>query len=169
MSTYIRFLPNFQSRALLFRTSSNSVAKAFRSVPHPHGNVLTENAFQRGIVRSDTDFTVYTKSGIPGLDLAFYKNRAVYHTKDDSIPTLSGKGALWNMLESALFAGRALTGDGNFDDDNKAVYFDCEQDIALGLSSTNNTQCFVKSWLSLLLGYFILLTSRYLLSGQSLS
>ena len=113
----------------MFRTSSISVAKAFKSVPHPHGNVITENAFQRGSVRSDTDFTVYTHYGIPGLDLAFYKRRAIYPPKDDSVPSLAGKGALWNMLESAFFAGKTLSSDGNLDDknsENKAVYFDCE-------------------------------------------
>lgn len=121
-------------RPLLFRTSSNAVAKAFRSVPHPHGSAITENAFEHGSVRSDTDFSVYTKFGIPGLDLAFYKNRAVYHTKDDSIPTLNGKSALWSMLEAAFFSGKTLAGDGNFDDknmQNKAVYFDCKRKYPL--------------------------------------
>ena len=98
--------------------------------------MLSEDVFQQGIVRSDTDFSVYTKYGIPGLDLAFYKNRAVYHTKDDSVSILSGKGALWNMLETAFFSGKELASDDNFSDkntDNKAVYFDCEFNYSVKL------------------------------------
>ena len=104
------------------------VARAFYAAPHPHANVIAENAYSGGFVRSGTDFSVYTQAGIPGLDLAFYRRRAVYHTKDDSVPTLGGQAALWNMLESAYCTGRALADDGNLDQwsmDDKAVYFDC--------------------------------------------
>ncbi|KAH7108438.1 hypothetical protein BKA62DRAFT_682187 [Auriculariales sp. MPI-PUGE-AT-0066] len=112
-------------RPMLFRTSSTAVTKAFRGVAQPHGSSISSDVFSSGIVRSGTDFTVYTDAGMEGLDLAFYQRRSLYHTKDDSIPSLNGKAALWAMLEAALTSTKTLanqeasiTGGGN------PVYFD---------------------------------------------
>ncbi|KAJ7074088.1 hypothetical protein C8F01DRAFT_1099195 [Mycena amicta] len=88
-------------RPLLFRGTSTPTLRAFY-VPHPHGNVLSADAFARGVVRSGTDYTVYTSVGMQGLDLAFYKGRSKYHTKYDAIPSL------WAMMESAQVSGSAL-------------------------------------------------------------
>jgi hypothetical protein len=47
-----------------------------------------------------------------GLDLAFYKGRSKYHTKDDSIPGMAGGvRALWSMMEATRGAGLALAED----------------------------------------------------------
>lgn len=55
------------SRALLFRSSSLAAARSFAAdgVIHPHGNVLSQDAFARGVIRSRTDYEVYTQ-GIKG-------------------------------------------------------------------------------------------------------
>ncbi|KAF8520457.1 Zn-dependent exopeptidase [Hysterangium stoloniferum] len=112
-------------RAVLFRTSSTSVTKAFRGVPHPFGSVLSADGFSLGLIKSGTDYSVYQAGGMRGLDLAFYKRRSLYHTNRDSVPSLEGPNPLWNMMESALFAGIALTeGDSSSDDKGSAVYFD---------------------------------------------
>ena len=98
---------------------------AFKSVPHPHGSVLSSDAFSRGLIRSGTDFSVYQTDGMKGLDLAFYKRRSLYHTEKDSIPSLGGPESLWIMMESALISGIALTDNILVAGvDEPAVYFD---------------------------------------------
>jgi hypothetical protein len=66
-------------------------------------------------VRSYTDYSVYLAgngtegSGLEGLDLAFYRGRAKYHTRHDSIPhTEGGQRALWAMMEATRDTGRTL-------------------------------------------------------------
>ncbi|KAF8578706.1 Zn-dependent exopeptidase [Ramaria rubella] len=112
-------------RVLLFRTTSTSATRAFSNVAHPHGSVLSSDAFARGFIRSGTDFSVYQTEGMQGLDLAFYRRRSLYHTKDDSLPRLGGVDSLWNMMESALLSGIALTETTPVQTvEDPAVYFD---------------------------------------------
>ena len=86
--------------------------------------VLSADAFARGVVKSGTDYTVYEAASLGGLDYTFYRQRSKYHTKDDSIPSLVGKAALWNMMESALYTGKALVNDQSTDNSGTPVYFD---------------------------------------------
>jgi hypothetical protein len=102
-------------------------------VPHPHANVISADAFARGIIRSETDYVVYTKGlgrSMDGLDFAFYRGRSKYHTKYDSIPGMAGgEKALWAMMESVRGAGDTLVNSvdqENGPSDEKAVYFDCK-------------------------------------------
>ncbi|KAJ6502078.1 putative zinc metalloprotease [Mycena sanguinolenta] len=98
-------------RPLLFRGTSTPALRSFH-VPHPHGNVLSADAFSRGVIRSGTDYSVYTGAGMAGLDLAFYRGRSKYHTKYDAIPyTEAQERALWNMMESAQGSGLSLLND----------------------------------------------------------
>ncbi|KAJ7633001.1 hypothetical protein FB45DRAFT_792335 [Roridomyces roridus] len=98
-------------RPLLFRGTSTPALRSFH-VPNPHGNVLSADAFSRGVIRSGTDYTVYTGVGMEGLDLAFYRGRSKYHTKFDAIPhTVGQEKALWAMLESAKVSGLSLLND----------------------------------------------------------
>ena len=56
-------------------------------------------------------FIVGKIPGMEGLDLAFYKHRAYYHTPRDSIPFMGyrdAKRALWAMLDGVRDAGAAL-------------------------------------------------------------
>ncbi|KAF9465216.1 hypothetical protein BDZ94DRAFT_1350181 [Collybia nuda] len=119
-------------RPTLFRTTSSAPLHSFRNVPHPHGNVVSADAFARGVVRSGTDFSVYAKSlgkGKPmeGLDFAFFQGRSKYHTKHDSIPGANGvKESLWSMMESVRAAGLSLLNDedGYVGKREPPVYFD---------------------------------------------
>ncbi|KAI0765712.1 hypothetical protein BD413DRAFT_481922 [Trametes elegans] len=109
-------------RPLVFRTTSYGPARSLRSqgVKHPHASVLTSEAFSAGMIRSATDYEIYTKgvegevTGLQGLDFAFYKNRAYYHTPRDSIPGMGytqSRKALWAMLETVRGAGISLLND----------------------------------------------------------
>ncbi|KAJ7481173.1 putative zinc metalloprotease [Mycena galericulata] len=104
-------------RPLLFRATSTPALRSFH-VPHPHGNVLSADAFARGVIRSGTDYT--------GLDLAFYKGRSKYHTKFDSIPhTVGQERALWSMMESTQVSGLSLLdNDDTHGAGSPPVYFD---------------------------------------------
>ncbi|KAF8323030.1 Zn-dependent exopeptidase [Clavulina sp. PMI_390] len=112
-------------RPLLFRTTNTEVTRYMKAASHPHGSTIVANAFKQGLIRSGTDYSVFEKAGIPGLDLAFYRHRNQYHTKYDSVSNMDGKGPLWNMLEASLEVAKALANDpkdvkGNSD----AIYFD---------------------------------------------
>ncbi|KAF8161605.1 hypothetical protein B0H34DRAFT_796364 [Crassisporium funariophilum] len=106
-------------RPLLFRATSAAPVLSFRNkdVSHPHGNVLSADAFARGVISSGTDFSVYmlglgSGTGMEGMDLAFYQGRSKYHTKYDSIPGANGgKQSLWAMMESVRGAGMSLLND----------------------------------------------------------
>lgn len=103
------------------------MTKAARRASHPHGTVLSADAFKARLVRSGTDFQVYEEAGLKGLDLAFYRKRSRYHTKYDSVSYLEGRNSLWSMMETALDTGLALINmkDGQASsDDSNAVYFD---------------------------------------------
>jgi hypothetical protein len=81
---------------------------------HPHANVITGDAFARGVIRSGTDYSVYEQAGLKGMDFAFYRGRSRYHTKYDSIPGMAGgqsKNALWTMMEGTLSSSLALAND----------------------------------------------------------
>lgn len=109
----------------MLRSTTTSLARAWKSVPHPHALVMSADAFNRGVVRSATDYTVYTTAGLAGLDFSFYRRRSLYHTRDDSIPSLGGRSALWSMMESTLFSALTLIDDENGTHDGPPVYFDC--------------------------------------------
>ncbi|KAG8919206.1 hypothetical protein FRC02_001820 [Tulasnella sp. 418] len=124
-------------RPLLFRTSSTGVTKAFKSARHPHGTVLSADAFKARLVRSGTDFTVYETAGLKGLDLAFYRKRSRYHTKYDTVAGLGGQSSLWAMMEASLESGKALIDmDDNQKDGGEAVYFDLFGETLVVMSLT---------------------------------
>lgn len=116
-------------RAILFRATDYGVAKHYKAASSPHANSLFQQGFSDGLVRSETDYKVYTSNGLRGLDIAFYKPRNLYHTRRDSIRGTT-YGALSHMFTNALDVTRSLTGAGKDDfgddgDDLKfAVYFD---------------------------------------------
>ncbi|KAI5115976.1 hypothetical protein M0805_002625 [Coniferiporia weirii] len=113
-------------RPLLLRATSTRHVRAWRRVPHPHGLVMSADAFSRGLVRSATDYGVYAAAGLGGLDFSFYRQRSKYHTREDAIPALGGKAALWSMMESTLLAGLALINDDDIGAERNStpVYFD---------------------------------------------
>ncbi|RDX48595.1 hypothetical protein OH76DRAFT_1352007 [Lentinus brumalis] len=123
-------------RPVVFRSTSIGAARSLlnSAVKHPHGNILTSEAFSAGLIRSATDYEVYARGvegeapGIQGFDFAFYKNRAYYHTPRDSIPGMGhgeGRKALWAMMELVRGAGLSLLNDAEPGSDSRgSVYFD---------------------------------------------
>lgn len=105
-----------------------------KGVLHPHGNVLSADAFSRRVIRSRTDYTVYEYGlgdgpGMEGIDFAFYQGRSSYHTKYDSIPgAKGGRKALWAMMDSTRAAGLELLNRDDVNDSKSPVdapvYFD---------------------------------------------
>jgi hypothetical protein len=96
-------------RAALFRSTDEAVTKAYAHSKYPFGSSTSADGFNRGLVRSQTDYVVFNgKLGYRGLDLAFIGPRARYHTdQDDSRHT--GKSSLWHMLSAAVATSKALT------------------------------------------------------------
>ncbi|PPQ79482.1 hypothetical protein CVT24_010158, partial [Panaeolus cyanescens] len=101
-------------RPILFRATSTTPVRSLKNhalIPHPHANVISADAFARGVVKSGTDYSVYVDGGMQGLDLAFYKGRSRYHTKYDAVAyTLGGDKSLWSMMEVARGVGIGLVG-----------------------------------------------------------
>ncbi|TFK21946.1 putative zinc metalloprotease [Coprinopsis marcescibilis] len=130
---------------ILFRATSLLPLKAYDDVPHqlrvrhPHANVLSSDAFARGVIKSGTDYSVYTgndrhgpaaASGLimEGLDVAFYKGRSRYHTKwDGPAYTEGGDKSLWSMIDVARGVGVGLLnpkGSTTNADSKPGVYLD---------------------------------------------
>jgi len=91
-------------RAILFRTTDLEVTKGYEGAPHPFGSVVAADGFKLGVIRSETDYKVWTESyGQRGLDIAFYRPRARYHTNQDDTRHASQE-SLWHMLSNSLAA-----------------------------------------------------------------
>ncbi|KAG1799533.1 hypothetical protein EV424DRAFT_1559462 [Suillus variegatus] len=87
-------------RPLLFRATSRAPLASW-GTSRPHANVITGDAFSRGVIRSGTDYSVYEQAGLKGLDFAFYRGRS----SDKS------KNALWAMMEGTLSSSLVLAND----------------------------------------------------------
>ncbi|KAJ5803248.1 uncharacterized protein N7503_005698 [Penicillium pulvis] len=98
-------------RATLFRSSDTEVTQAYAKSKSPFGSVLSANGFQKGLVKSQTDYVVFQGMlGLRGLDVAFFEPRARYHTdQDDSRHT--SMDSLWHMLSTAVASTQDLVSD----------------------------------------------------------
>ncbi|KAK1992285.1 putative zinc metalloprotease [Colletotrichum falcatum] len=91
-------------RAILFRTTDLEVTKGYEGAPHPFGSVVAADGFKLGAIRSETDYKVWTESyGQRGLDIAFYRPRARYHTNQDDTRHAS-QDSLWHIMSNSLAA-----------------------------------------------------------------
>ncbi|KAI4126136.1 MAG: hypothetical protein LQ338_003906 [Usnochroma carphineum] len=113
-------------RAVMFRSTDTGVTKAYQKSMYPFASALSGDAFKRGLIRSETDYHVFTeKLGLRGLDVAFYEPRARYHTdRDDARHT--SIDSIWHMLSASIPTLESLSssdigGDSNSSD---AVWFD---------------------------------------------
>ncbi len=98
-------------RATLFRSTDIEVTRAYQKSKYPFGSVVSGDAFQRGIIRSSTDYEVFTNTlGMRGLDVAFMEPRARYHTSQDDTKH-SSKSSLHHMLSGAITTMEGLTSD----------------------------------------------------------
>ena len=112
-------------RATLFRSTDTEITQAYQDSKYPFGSVLSSDAFKRGIVRSQTDYVVFTNIiDLRGLDVAFMEPRARYHTDQDDTKHTS-RDSVWNMLSASLATMRALSADSLPDKSGtSAVWFD---------------------------------------------
>ncbi|KAF8982096.1 hypothetical protein BGZ46_001832 [Entomortierella lignicola] len=95
-------------RALLFRSSNKDLTKFYSNhSSSPHANVFGNDIFRLGLIKSGTDYSVFTAYNIPGLDIAFYSRRAFYHTLKDDIEHTS-RGSVQHMGTTALVALRNI-------------------------------------------------------------
>ena len=143
------------SRPFLFRTTSYEILKAFRSASHIHADALSQDAWDQRIIRSDTDYSVYSAprtvglssptetkittrgyvgpgGGMQGADIAFYTGRSRYHTMDDTIRGMGNGGAqksLWSLLELLHSVSNNILNGGSdhlvSGKNERAVYFEC--------------------------------------------
>ncbi|CAL0316102.1 unnamed protein product [Lupinus luteus] len=102
---------------------------------YPSGQIIVQDFFSSGALKSGTDFQVYKElGGLSGLDFAYVDNTAVYHTKNDKLELLK-KGSLQhlgeNMLAFLLHIGAASDfPEGNAKEaegdtsNNNPIYFD---------------------------------------------
>lgn len=113
-------------RATLFRSSDVDVTRFYNS-EHPFGSVLSADGFERGMIKSQTDYVVFTNNlGLRCLDVAFMEPRSMYHTDKDDIRHTS-VDSLWHMLSAAvettdgLVSDSSSTFDGEETDDGKVA------------------------------------------------
>lgn len=95
-------------RATLFRSTDTEVTRAYGKSPHPFGTVVSADGFAAGFVRSETDYIVFRGEGWRGLDVAFWKPRARYHTNQDDAKHAS-RDSLWHMLSASVETTKYLT------------------------------------------------------------
>ncbi|KAK3370109.1 hypothetical protein B0H63DRAFT_403222 [Podospora didyma] len=98
-------------RALLFRTTDQEVTAAYAKTSDPFGTVIGSDAFGLGFIKSGTDYSILADVyGQRGLDLAFYKPRARYHTNQDDAKHTS-RNSLWHMISASVHTSTYLSGD----------------------------------------------------------
>lgn len=88
---------------------------------HPAAQIIAQDFFLSGFVKSATDFQVYKEvANLSGLDFAFMQNVAVYHTKNDKLELLTpgslqhiGDNILALLLEASTSEKLPLIGSDN--------------------------------------------------------
>lgn len=96
-------------RAMMFRATDMQVAKAYSLSPHPFGSVVAADAFKQQVLGSGTDYAVFSDVfGHRGIDIAFYEERARYHTEEDDARHTS-VASIWHMLSAALASTQRLS------------------------------------------------------------
>lgn len=113
-------------------------------------------------MNSDTDYSVFVKDNIPGIDIAFYSPRSYYHTHRDNLENTSPE-ALQYMGQYALEAVKAIA---NSDDMLKTekkheafVYYDILGRIMLVYSFSTYQVTNIASILIVVVGSYLLTIS----------
>ena len=112
-------------RAILFRSTNAEVTKSYQKSRHPMGNVISADGFKRGLIRSETDYSIFYPQGMQGLDVAFFEPRARYHTNQDDTKHTS-KASVYHMLSASLETMKGLTeaDEGDRGEGTDGVWFD---------------------------------------------
>lgn len=126
---------NFEARgttgpSVMFETAPHNLSfiRHFAAAaPYPNANSLSYDVYR--LLPNDTDFTVFRRAGLRGLNFAFIGNYFYYHTKNDSLANLDA-GSLYHHGTAALAMTRhfASLSDAEMaellaDDQPDAVYF----------------------------------------------
>lgn len=126
----VGFVVNLEARgaggaSILFETgpgSAGSLSLYARAVSRPVTTSLLDTFYER--LPNDTDFTVFKRRGLPGLNLAFFAKPQAYHRPIDNLEMLD-PGSLQHQGDNALELARVL---GNADlgqlHGGAAVFFD---------------------------------------------
>ncbi|GLJ53167.1 hypothetical protein SUGI_1133080 [Cryptomeria japonica] len=73
-----------------------------RVAKHPSAQILSQDIFHSGAIKSATDFQVYMEvAGLSGLDFAYMDFSSVYHTKNDKLDLLK-PGSLQHLGDNML-------------------------------------------------------------------
>lgn len=90
-------------RAMLFRSNALAAVKGLASshAHFLHGSPLGSDILRAKLLKSDTDYTIFGKHGVPGLDIMFYYPRSHYHTQRDDLVHTTPQ-ALQHMGQMAL-------------------------------------------------------------------
>ncbi len=93
--------------AMMFRASGAEVADAYLGAKLPRCSIAGNDFFEQHLVQSQTDFVAYDPY-FPGLDIAFFSPRSLYHTRRDSSATTSAQ-SIEHMLSAADSSLRHLS------------------------------------------------------------
>ncbi len=106
-------------RATLFRSTDTEVTRFYQKAKYPFGTVVSSDAFKRGIIRSETDYSFFnTFLKLRGLDVAFFEPRSRYHSDQDDTKHAS-KASLHHMMSAAFATMEGLTSDSTSEFDVK--------------------------------------------------
>ncbi|KAL8159847.1 hypothetical protein V2J09_001384 [Rumex salicifolius] len=127
-------------KSSIFQTGPNPLAieNFALAAKHPSGQIMAQDLFTSGAIKSATDFQVYREvGGLSGLDFAYTDNTAVYHTRNDKMELLNqgslqhlGENMLPFLLRVASLAdvgkSKPIHGEGKneHDEHDPAIYFD---------------------------------------------
>ncbi len=111
--------------ALMFEMSTGSsmlVRAAASALRRPATNSIYYSIYQR--LPNDTDFTVFKRNGVPGVNFAIIGGPQRYHTRRDDLAHLDA-GSLQQLGDDALAMVRAFgAGDVGFRTQQQSVFFD---------------------------------------------
>ncbi len=107
----IRVAVNLEARgtrgsSLMFETGPDNglmISSWASALPHAAGSSLSYEVYKR--LPNDSDFTLFRRIGIGGLNFAFIGNVGAYHTPFDTVANLD-HGSLQQHGEAALFLAR---------------------------------------------------------------
>ncbi|KAJ3160782.1 hypothetical protein HDU88_007834 [Geranomyces variabilis] len=99
------------ARSAVWRSNSLDMMRGYaESAPYPHGTVAVQDL--AALIPSETDATVYgTWGGLPGIDLAFYNTRGLYHSQFDDVAHVSPRSVQQmgdNLLQNAEVRGLGM-------------------------------------------------------------